>query len=368
MKYILIGPVYPYKGGISHFTTALAKTLNEQQIDLTVISFKRQYPKFLYPGKCDKDPSKEKFSVEADYIIDSINLLSWYKTLKYIQSLNPILVIVQWWNTYWAPLTFYLTYNLYRSGINTLGIVHNVYSHESAFCDVLISKISLRYINHFIVFSPQEEIKLRKMFPKAAIDVYPLPMFNFFSNSSFDKNMCKKKIGISSQSFVLLFFGIIRKYKGLRNILRAIPIVKTVIPNIKLVIAGEFWENIEMYKNLISSLDLWENVIIDNRYIPNEEIPKFFSAADIFLAPYEKGTQSGAVTIAISYNLPIITTKKIADGLGENRYSNIFTITENDPISIAKKIIVIYNNYPLNINEKFGDSDWNKFAQLILPK
>jgi len=365
MKYVLTGPVYPYKGGISHFTTALAQALIEQQIDLTVISFKRQYPKLLYPGKDDKDPSQEKLLIEADFIIDSLNLLSWYKSLKYILSLNPVSVIIQWWNSYWAPFTLYLTYNLYRSEINIVGIVHNVYSHESRFYDVLISKISLRYVNHFIVLSPPEQIKLRKIFPQANIDICSLPIFNFFYNSSCDKKTCKEQIGIPSQSFVLLFFGIIREYKGLRNIIRALPVIKKTIPNVTLVIAGEFWDDIKTYKNLISSLNLSENVIIDNRYIPNEEIPKFFSAADVFLAPYERGTQSGPVTIAISYNLPIITTKKIAEGLGE-KYSNLFTIMQNDPELIAQKIIQIYKNYPIENKSKYIGSDWSKLAQLIL--
>lgn len=371
MKFVIIGPVYPYKGGIAHFTTALAKALRDNRVEAEVISFKRQYPKFLYPSKSDIDPSKKKFLVDARYLIDSIYPISWYKTLEYIVNFTPKLVIFQWWTTYWAPLTFYLTRSLSKKKIKTLCIVHNTYPHETKFYDRIITKISLSNVDTFLALSSSESSKLQDLFPNAKIILHYLPLYKLFSSvkdKQKEKIRYKDMMGIPRDNLVLLFFGTIRQYKGLENTIKAMKILKESLPNFTLIIAGEFWNDKEKYRNMIGSLNLQTNILIDDRYVPNEEVEQYFIASDIFIAPYEKGTQSGAVTIAASFDLPIITTPQIAEGLKAYKYSSTFIIPVNDPELIVQQILKISSKTidPPASQEFALQFDWNSLAKLIV--
>lgn len=371
MRFLIIGPVYPYKGGIAHFTTALAKALRDNRVEVEVISFKRQYPKFLYPGKSDIDPSKKIFLIDARYLIDSMYPISWCKTLEYILNYNPKLVIFQWWTTYWAPFTFYLTRGLSKKKVRTICVVHNTYPHERKFYDRIVTKVSLSYVDAFLTLSTRESSKLRDLFPVAKIIFHNHPPYKIFSSvidKQKEKMRCRDMMGIPRDNLVLLFFGIIREYKGLENTIKAMKILRESIPNFTLIIAGEFWDDVEKYKNVITSLNLQANVLIDNRYIPNEEVEQYFIASDIFLAPYDKGTQSGAVTIAASFNLPIITTLQIAESLEKFRYLNLFTIPVNEPELIVQQILMINSKTfePPKPQEFNQQSDWSSLAKLIM--
>lgn len=316
MRITLIGPVYPYRGGISHFNTRLAIELINAGHEVKVISFSRQYPSWLYPGKTDKDPSKEYLHVEADYILDPIYPWTWIKAFNTICAWKPELILFQWWTTFWAPAFIIISSLLKHENLPISFIIHNVLPHETHIYDYWLAKITLRYGNILIALSDNEANRIKKYFPKSVVNITQLPSYDIFSNNhNNDYHEARKVLNLPTNEPVALFFGIVRPYKGLIYALKALSIIHNRGLSINLVIAGEFWEDINYYYNLLHNLELESHVIIHNQYIPNENVSLYFTAADFLLAPYIKGTQSGVIGIAIQHGLPIITTPHLANGI-----------------------------------------------------
>lgn len=315
MRITLLGPVHPYRGGISHFNTRLAIELKNAGHEVQVISFSRQYPSWLYPGKTDKDPSKEYLHVEAEYILDPLYSWTWLRAYNTIRAWKPELILIQWWTTFWAPAFATLSFMLRRTHLTVVYIIHNVTPHEKKWFDEWLAKSALCQGNQLIVLSNREKTRLLNLLPHANVRETNLPNYDFFIPERYNLISARQKLNLPLELPIALFFGIVRPYKGLYNTIRAIAILRNKGINIKLIVAGEFWEDINYYLNLIHELELESNVIIENRYIPNESVSLYFSSADFLLAPYSEGTQSGVIGIAIQHGLPIITTPHIIDGI-----------------------------------------------------
>ena len=313
MKIILIGPVYPYRGGIAYVTTHLANTLMAAGHQIKVISFSRQYPGFLYPGKNDKDPSQQPIKIPADYLLDPLYPWTWFNTSKAAAEFQPDLIILTWWTTFWAPAYFALCKLLGKRARIAL-LIHNAIPHEARFYDRWLTKLVFRRADHYIVLSQRESRRLTEIIPDAAPYLCDLPLHDI-SQTRLSKSEARAALNLPQVKHVLLFFGIVRPYKGLNILLEALAILKQRGKSPYLLIAGEFWEDIKDYEAKIHSLGLLDLVRIDNRYIPNEEVGVFFSAADLFVAPYLDGTQSGAISVAMSQNVPILATDRIAGDL-----------------------------------------------------
>ena len=321
MKFAVIGPVYPYRGGISHHNSSLILAMQSLGHEVLPITYKRQYPKFLYPGKSDKDPSLVKMSVDALFILDPINPFSWKKAISEIEKFRPDKVVFHWWSSFWAPMNFYLLRNLSKNKDNSVCIVHNVFPHEKRFLDEFLSKLILKSFAKLIVHSLGEKEKIVKLGIQTEVSYIPHPVYDTLaSNLKIDKTEAKTKLGLPLDKSIILMFGIVRKYKGLTVLLNSIKfLIENDHKNFHLLVAGEFWEPEEQYRQKIHELKIDNYVTIQNRYIPNEEIPIIFSAADVFVAPYIGGTQSGAIKLAMAYNLPIISTTIVADEMNENQ-------------------------------------------------
>jgi len=312
---VLVGPVYPYRGGIAHYTTMLYRALRKRGHEVLMISFKRQYPRWLFPGHSDKDPSKKPLLVEdARYWIDSLNPLSWLVTFWRICRYQPDVLVLQWWTSFWAPAWIVLG-TLQRALLRRplVYICHNVLPHEARWWDALAARCVLRLGTRFVVQSKEERERLQRLLPNVPIAVVPHPMYDMFAGERIPKDEARKRLGLPIETPVLLFFGIVRKYKGLRDLLRALPSVREQLGNVILVVAGEFWEDKEDYLRLIEDLNIADSVFLYDRYIPNEEIPLFFSAADVLVAPYRQATGSGVVELARGLGKPVITTQKVLD-------------------------------------------------------
>jgi len=364
MKMVIIGPVYPYRGGISHHTTFLAENLRKAGVEVHILSFKRQYPLWLYPGSSDKDTSILPLKIDAKFLLDPFNPLSWIKTLSEIKNLKPNLVIFQWWTTFWVIAYKFLCLFLTKNKIKILFLIHNIFPHETRFWDPILVKLILTNNIEYIVQSSREKQKMKELLPRKDVYLVEHPIFNIQKENLINSKDAKEKLQIDSDIKVLLFFGIVRPYKGLELLIKSL---KTIINdhsnNINLVIAGEFWEPVEKYFDLISNLSLERFVKIYNKYIPNEEIPIFFSAADVFVAPYKNGTQSGAVKLAMGYGLPLVITNVIKDESME-KLNNIWIAEENNEEKLVKNIILALNN-----GKKTSvhlDDKWNDMIKLIM--
>ena len=313
MKIVLIGPVYPYRGGIAHYTTQLAKSLLEAGHDVKVISFKRQYPGWLYPGQSDRDPSQEPLTVPADYLLDPLYPWTWLMTVATIQKDAPDLVLFQWWTTFWAFAFGYICRELRERKIRTGYLIHNVIPHEARPWDRFLAKMALRQGDAFLVQSSGQREVLQKLIPAAKPEMIELPVYDMFAAQKMDRGTARRKLGLPENPPLVLFFGIVRPYKGLALLLEAMGHLLAEGYQAGLYIAGEFWEDVQKYREQIDRLQLTGKVWIDNRYIPNEELPVIFSAADVFAAPYTDATQSAAVKMALGFGLPIVVTPVVVN-------------------------------------------------------
>ena len=308
MRVSLVGPVYPYRGGIAHYTTMLYRALREQGHDVLMVSFKRQYPRWLYPGRSDKDPSKKPLIVEdAKYWIDSLNPITWLTTFWRILRYRPDVLVLQWWTTFWSPVWFTLgILNRLFLRRPLVFICHNVLPHEVRWWDPWLARMVLRWGTRFIVQSEEEQERLLTLMPRARVAIVPHPVYDMFSDQRIPKDEARRRLGLPLSVPVLLFFGVVREYKGLKDLLTEIPEVQARLGKVVLLIAGEFWEDKRSYLEVVERLGISDSVVIEDRYIPNEEVGLYFSAADVLVAPYRRVTGSGAIQMARGFKLPVI--------------------------------------------------------------
>ena len=362
----LVGPVYPYRGGIAHFNTLLVRALKDHGHHTQMFSFRRQYPKWLYPGKSDKDPSKQPLRVEAEFFLDPFYPWTWYKTAKHIAQFQPDMVIIHWWTTFWAiPFAVLSTYLRIKS-FPIVYLIHNVFPHERKPWDPSLTHLALSTGDAFLVLSQQEKRRLLDLIPDAQVKVSELPVFSMFSENRMPKSQARKRLGLSKNIPIMLFFGIVRPYKGLSYLLDAQALLLAQGIETYLVIAGEFWEDCGVYREQIDKLNLSNMVRIDNRYIPNEEVEIFISAADFMVAPYIRGTQSGAAEVALGFGLPIIVTDNVARGVSEKNQDKLVIVPSGDSTALASAIQNLIQN-PISYEDSYNPApdDWYRLVSAL---
>ena len=309
MKIVIFGPVYPFRGGIAHYTTILSATFRERSHDVLVISFKRQYPRLLFPGGSDRDPSQRPLArVPTEYLIDSLQPCSWIAAARRAIREHPDVVVMQWWTPFWALAWFVIGTLLWlsRQGICIVYICHNVLPHEIRPWDRWLARFALHWGHAFIVQSEQEHARFNMLLGRNTVYVVPQPPYTVFAQQRPSKEEARRVLGLSPNIILLLFFGFVRPYKGLDDVILALPEVIKLYNNVHLLIVGEFWESESKYRTLIEKLGLQQYVHIENRYVPNEEIPYYFAAADFFVLSHRVITGSGSLQIARAFGLPVI--------------------------------------------------------------
>ena len=361
MKIVVIGPTPPYRGGISHHNTNLLKSLSSSENDVLSISYSRLYPKFLYPGENDKDLT-QKIIENSEPIIDMMNPLTWIECFHRIKKFNPEKVIFHWWTTFFAFFYFFITSLMRKGEFQKICIIHNLFPHEKKWFDPFITKISLNNFNEFVFHSRKEEQKFIRYLPNKSHRFFPHPLYDNYLDKKIGKVEAKKLLGFSEKEKIILMFGIIRPYKGLECLLLAMHELIKNNSNYRLLVAGEFWESINKYHRQINELGLDSYITIHNRYIPDNDVPIYFSAADIFTAPYVSGTQSGALKIALSYKLPIVASSVISE---EKKISdeNWLVVPPNDPEALSLAIQKIQLTNEINIKHF---TSWSDFASFIM--
>jgi glycosyltransferase involved in cell wall biosynthesis len=298
MRVVLIGPVPPYRGGIAQYTAQLHKALAESDDQLT-ISFSRQFPAFMYPGGSDKEPEPHGYLPAVEYIIDSANPLTWPAVGRRIRSLNPDLIVVQWWHVYWAPFIIWVKWLARRSSKRMVVICHNVDDHESAGWKVRLRNLALRGCKELFVHSSRHRETLREIFPAASIRMHPIPAYDAFPEPD---TALPRRAGTE-----LLFFGLIRPYKGLDILLRAL--AKIADRNFHLTIAGESWDGVASYERIISEGGFSEKVDMLNAYVSNQLAANLFARADAVVLPYRSASGSAVAALAFNYRKPVIASQ-----------------------------------------------------------
>lgn len=335
MKISLIGPVYPYRGGIAHHTAMLSSALMRANHTVKTVSFRRQYPGWLYPGKSDKDPSQQPIHTPAEFLLDPFSPWTWKKAAEHIIQFQPDQVITQWWTTFWALPFSFLNARLSRAGIKTGYLIHNVIPHEPRAWDRWLAKLALSKAENFIIQTQAESNRLIKLVPNANIELCHIPPFFELAQRVVPPAIARKELNIPENEKVFLFFGFVRPYKGLLLLLEAFKILQEKQPQTRLLIAGEFWDDKSSYLKKIKAMGLSERITIIDQYIPNEELPVIFGAADCLAAPYTGGTQSAVASTGLAFGIPMIVTAQIAANISEIYRQSIKSIATQDAHELA---------------------------------
>ena len=369
MNLALVGPTYPYRGGIAHHTTMLYHALASCEHRVSLYSFRRQYPSWLFPGRTDRDMSALKLSAECEYTLDSLNPLTWWATARVIRAHQPAVLILQWWVPFFAPMWMVLARSARRAGIKVLFICHNVLPHEQRPWDAWLARGALGLGDGFIVHSQEERARLSALLPGRRAAVMPLPTF-VLSDQTCTRDEARRQLGLQPEVPVLLFFGLVREYKGLRHLLAAMPAIRSELADVRLLIAGEFWEDKRLYLERVAQLGIGTSVTVIDRYIPNEELPTYFAAADVAVLPYDHVTQSAVAQLAFGFNLPVITTH--VGGLAEiisDGHTGLL-VPPGDPAALAQAVIRYFREgcrerMAQAIEQARPQFDWRNLVRLI---
>jgi glycosyltransferase involved in cell wall biosynthesis len=338
MKICMIGPFYPLRGGIAHYNAQLGLELMARH-EITVISFSRQYPALLFPGRTQFDHGSPAPGFTAEAMLDSINPLSWLRAGRRIAEFSPDLVIAHWWHPFFG-LCLGTTVRLARrrSRARVIFICHNVVPHEPFPGARGLTRFALAPGDAWLVHSETDRQDLESLNLRGHTLLAPQPPGQGFGEP-IDKETAKSRLGLSGNT--LLFFGLIRRYKGLPRLLEAMPLVLQKV-NCTLLVVGEFYEGKDHCLNLIGNLGLASHVRVIDRFVPDDEVSLYFSAADLVVLPYESATQSGIVPIAYAFERPVLATR--VGGLPEavRNGETGFLVEPRNPAALAAAIIRFY--------------------------
>lgn len=366
-KIVLIGPVYPYKGGISHYTGLMYRAL-EKKYDVTMLSFKLQYPKFMFK-KEQKDFENTSFKIDnTGFLINTINPFNWIKTAYRIKKANPDLIIFQWWHPYFAPCYWTITKLLKR--IKVLFICHNVYPHERFPMDHFLTNNVLKNGNYFIVQSNLDAKDLTNAVSNPDFKQTVHPTYNAFKFLDIPSEEARKILKIDKNKKVILFFGFVRQYKGLKHLINALPLIVDHGIDLEVLIVGDFGDDKQEYINLITSNQVEGNIRIYDGYIPDKEVEKFFSATNVVVLPYESATQSGIVQIAYAFNKPVIVSDVggLPDVVVDGKTGYI--VQNKNPKKLAGAIIKYFDEnkeleFSKNVSKEADKYSWDRMVETI---
>ena len=367
MKIVLVGPFPPFRGGISDLNAALADHLSKRH-EIHAINFTTQYPKVLFPGKTQFKKGDSAQEVDSIRCLSSINPFSWRKTAYKIIDIEPDLVLFRFWLPFFAPAFSGVAKKIRKYSDATIMVIcDNIIPHEERLLDTRLTKRFFGFIDSFIVLSKKVENELLSFVPEAKYKYSPHPIYSIFNNT-LSKEQAKAELKLATKK-VLLFFGLIREYKGLDILINAMEKIKTELEDYTLLIVGECYENENKYTDLIKKAGITDNVKCHYSFIPDNEVGKYFSAADVVVLPYKTASQSGIVQIAYHFDTPVIVSNvgglpEIVDE-GKTGYC-----VEPNSNAFAKAIKAFYENDNIsemnsNISEYKSQFSWDAMVKAI---
>ena len=343
-----MGPAHPLRGGLATFNQRLAKEFIQNGHDCSIYSFSLQYPSFIFPGTTQYTTEPAPKGITIHTVINSINPFNWIKIGNRLKKENPDIIVVRFWLPLMGPALGTILRRVRKNKhTKIVCIADNIIPHEKRFGDKPFTKYFLKACDAFITMSEKVLSDLRIFEEEKPAQLVQHPLYDNFGEI-ISKEEARKELGIGNKELVILFFGFIRKYKGLDLLLEAMKILKEIwpiknsqLPIPKLLIAGEFYEDAKQYHELIDKLGIKDQLILKTDFIPDSEVKYYLCAADAVIQPYRNATQSGVTPLAYHFEKPMVVTNVgglpslVPDG-------KVGIVTEPNPQAIAEGIVKFY--------------------------
>ncbi|WP_266204488.1 glycosyltransferase [Pontibacter kalidii] len=370
-RVIIVGPAHPLRGGgMATFNERMAYAFQEAGCEVEIVTFRLQYPSFLFPGKSQFTTEPAPDGLRIKVLINSINPVSWWRAGQYIKKQKPDLVVFRYWLPFMGPALGTIARLIRRNKYSRiLAITDNVVPHEKRPGDEPLTRYFLSSCHGFVTLSRAVQQDLERFEPQKPNAYLPHPLYDNFGEAETKEAACAA-LGLDPKYNYLLFFGFIRAYKGLDLLLQAMadPQVQE-LHNLKLVVAGEFYEEAAPYHQLIEQLQLQDRLILRTDFIPNAEVRHYFCAADLVVQPYRHATQSGVTQVAYHFDKPMVVTR--VGGLSELvPHGEVGYVVEPQPQAIAAAIHHFYSSGQAtilagNISKYKKRFSWSRFVQAV---
>ncbi|QEC53399.1 glycosyltransferase involved in cell wall biosynthesis [Anseongella ginsenosidimutans] len=369
MKIVILGPAYPYRGGLAAFNERLARQYSKAGHDVKLYTFSMQYPSLFFPGKTQLSQSPPPSDLEIIRIVNTVDPLSWAKAGKRIRREKPDLLIVRYWLPLMAPSLGTICKIVRGNGhTRIISIVDNIVPHERRIGDHLLTKYFVKHVDGFLVMS-RSVLKELDRFDRKKPRVYsPHPIYDIYG-PPLERAAARKALHMDPDAPYILFFGFIREYKGLDWLLEAFSEKRFRELKVRLIVAGEYYVDEKPYEHLIDLLEIRPYLDLHTHFIPDADVNKYFCAADVVVQPYKNATQSGITQIAYHYDKPMIVTN--VGGLAEMvPHEKVGYVTRPHIGAIAD---AIHDFFTSGAEEKFitnirGEKEkfsWNYFLSRI---
>lgn len=368
-KVLIIGPAYPLRGGLATFDELFCRAFNEQGHHCEIVSYSLQYPGFLFPGSTQFDTSGQApKGISIHTLINSVNPFSWLKTAAFIKKHKPDYVVFRYWIPFMGPALGTIARRIRKKGIKVLAITDNVIPHEKRPGDRAFTKYFIKSCDGFITMS-QAVLQDLEQFTRTPHKRFLLhPLYTSFGEK-LPKQVARQKLGIGTNDKVILFFGLIRKYKGLDILLEAMADERIRRLGVKLLIAGEFYEDRAYYDEIIQRNHLESSILLHAGFVANEEVKTYFSATDLVTLTYRSATQSGVTQVAFHFEKPVLVTN--VGGLSEIIPHGVCGyVVEFDKTQVADAIVDFYEQhreeaYTQGMVREKQKYDWRIFVEKV---
>lgn len=370
MKIRIIGSAHPLRGGgISTFNERLAGVLQEEGHDVVIYSFSLQYPALLFPGKSQRTDEPPPTGIRIRSVINSLNPLNWFRVGRMLKAERPDLVLVRFWTPFMGPC-FGTILRVVHGNKHTriIAITDNVVAHEKGAADLALTRYFFSPVDRFITMSGEVMKDLRSITDKPALQLFHPLYDNYGAGISQEKALAQ--LSLPRGEKYALFFGFIRKYKGLDILLEAMADPRIADANIKLIVAGEYYGDRELYEGIIVKHGLADRVSLFTDFIPNDEVRIYFSAADCVVLPYRSATQSGITQVAYHFGKGMVATN--VGGLPEMvKDGETGVICEPDATSVADGLLRFFTPGSIpqleqNLAAAKAKYSWRAFAEAAL--
>lgn len=368
MKIVILGTAYPYRGGLATFNERLARQFQAEGHDVEVVTFTLQYPSFLFPGKTQYSNEVAPTDLRIKRWVNSCNPFNWVSVGRKIRKMQPDMLITCYWMAFFAPCYGIIERIVKGNGkTRCLALVHNMIPHEPSLLDKLFAPFYVKSTDGFVALSDSVVKDIDKLDKCRKPKTFsPHPIYDHYGERMSKAEACEL-LKLDADKDYMLFFGLVRAYKGLDLLLDAMGKMHDKLPNLRLLIAGEFYEQEEGYREQIKNLGLTEKVIIRNEFIPDADLRLYFGAADLIVQPYKTATQSGVTQVAFHFEKPMLVTN--VGGLGEivHDHKMGYAVQPNAE-SIAEAIIDYYENDRQEDYTQYLILEKEKYSWSILTK